>query len=252
MTSADAELPPDQSRVIAVRIREELARRRISREQAAHEARISLSTLEKALAGRRPFTLATLLRLEAALGVPLRPAPMPAPAAPAAFAPEHLGSYTRPAVTWLEGSYLTLRPSFGEPGAVYAYRTEIAWDEGEACLAFREAERVDADFAQHGQVALPNQSGHVYLVTNQGGQHRMIVLGRPTIGGEMYGLLTTLLSGMGSQLTPVSALIALVPLRGDMAPVYGLVRPEEPAHGGYRSRLDRALSQGYARFEDGA
>jgi hypothetical protein len=111
---------------------------------------------------------------------------------------------------------------------------------------------VDADFAQHGQVALPNQSGHVYLVTNQGGQHRMIVLGRPTIGGEMYGLLTTLLSGMGSQLTPVSALIALVPLRSEAAPAYGLVRPEDPEHGGYSARLARALSQGYARFEDGA
>jgi hypothetical protein len=92
MTPNDAELPADQSRVIAVRIREELARRRISREQAAHEARISLSTLEKALAGRRPFTLATLLRLEAALGSrsaprPPRRPPRPRPSHPSISGP---------------------------------------------------------------------------------------------------------------------------------------------------------------------
>lgn len=247
MTSAaDRELSETQSRAVAGRVREELARRRISREQLAYEARISLSTLEKALAHRRPFTLATMLRLEAALGVTLRPAP--APAAPAVFAPESLGSYTRPAVAWLERAYLTLRPSFGEPGSVYAYRTEIAWDEAAACLTFREAARLDADFAQAGQVALPNQSGHIYLVTNHRGQHRLIMLGRPRMGGEMYGLLTTLLAGDGSQLTPVSAPVAFVPVRDSAEPALGLIPPGHPEHATYRAHLEKTLSKGYARF----
>ena len=38
----------------------------------AEQAKLSLSTLEKALGGRRPFTLATTVRLEQALGVSLR------------------------------------------------------------------------------------------------------------------------------------------------------------------------------------
>lgn len=57
--SAEADLSTEQSQAIAARVREELARRRISRQQLADDARISISTLEKALAGRRPFTLAT-------------------------------------------------------------------------------------------------------------------------------------------------------------------------------------------------
>lgn len=68
----------------------------------------------------------------------------------------------------------------------------------------------------------------------------------------MYGLLTTLLAGMGSQLTPVSALMAFVPIRAEAEPKLGLVRPEDAAHAGYRARLSRAVAQGYARFEDGA
>ena len=151
---------------------------------------------------------------------PLRKADAPAPPAepkspPAAngdVAPDNLGAYSRRAVTWLEGNYVTLRPSFGEKGAIYAYRTEIAWDTAGSCLAFRERERSDAAYAQFGEVAVPNQSGHIYLVTNRHGQHRLITVSRPTITGEMYGILTTLLSGRGSALTPIAAPIALLPI----------------------------------------
>src|SRR6187401_13064 len=125
--TADSQLSDEQSQAVAALIREELARRRISRQKLADNAKISISTLEKALSGRRPFTLATTIRLEEALGVPLRKG-KPVPAAPVAAAPSlapgDLGFYARPAVAWIEGAYLTLRPSFGEKNAIYAYRTE--------------------------------------------------------------------------------------------------------------------------------
>ncbi len=70
---------------------------------------------------------------------------------------------------WIEGAYLTLRPSFGDKGGIYAYRTEIFWDEAGSYLAFRESERLDAAFTQYGSVSVPNQSGHIYLVTNASG-----------------------------------------------------------------------------------
>ena len=130
--SAENELSDAQSRAIAALVREELARRRISRQRLADLAKISISTLEKALAGRRPFTLATIIRLEEALGAPLRqhkgesPAATPAPAAVGALAPGEFGFYARPGVAWIENNYLTLRPSFSDPAAIFAYRTEIA------------------------------------------------------------------------------------------------------------------------------
>src|SRR5207237_6985142 len=124
----DRQLSDAQSRQIAAMIREELARRRISRQHLADQAKLSISTLEKALGGRRPFTLATTVRLEEALGVPLRKSVGPPPSvAPAngEVAPDSLGAYSRRAVTWIEGNYVTLRPSFGDKDAIYAYRTEI-------------------------------------------------------------------------------------------------------------------------------
>lgn len=251
LATAEADLPTELSQAIAARVREELARRRLSRQALADLARISISTLEKALAGRRPFTLATTIRLEEALGASLR-APVRATAAPpSSLAPETLGAYSRTAVAWLEGQYLTLRPSFEDPEAVYAYRTEIAWDEASSSLAFREAAREDADFTQKGAVSLSNQSGHTYLVTNEQGQFRLIILGRPAIGGEMYGLLTTLQAGQGSHLTPAAAPIAFIPLRRVTDAAFGRIAAGGAHYDAYRATLARVTAKGFARFFPG-
>ncbi|WP_395335930.1 helix-turn-helix transcriptional regulator [Novosphingobium sp. BL-8H] len=230
-------------------VREEIARRRISRQALADMARISLSTLEKALAGKRPFTLATLLRIEEALGVTLRPADPVAPA-PAGrdVAPDDLGAYAHSAVAWLEGCYLTLRPSFGTPGGLFAYLTTIRWDAAGACLAFAESGRSDGRFEQTGRVSMPNLSGHIYLVTNEQGQYRLAILSRPTIDGALFGILTTLEVGKGSQLVPAAAPIALRKLAEGEDPALGLVMPDMPHFALYRDMLGRAVEDDFARL----
>ncbi len=252
---SDWKLSDDACRTATTRVVEEMARRHISRRHLAEMARISLSTLEKVLSGRRPLTLSTMVRLEEALGMGLRtidqrqaPAASPGQHNPdsTGVAPDELGSYARPAVQWIEGAYLTLRPSFGNADAVYAYRTEIRWDEAASILAFREAERTDQAFTQFGSVAVPNQSGHIYLITNRHGQYRLIVVSRPTISGAMHGILATLKVGRGSQLTPVAAPIALVPMRGGDAPAFGQIAPGHAAFAGYRSLLQRTTEEQFA------
>jgi transcriptional regulator with XRE-family HTH domain len=244
--TTDKQLSDELSRSVAAVVREELARRRISRKRLADQARISISTLEKALSGRRPFTLATTIRLEEALGVALRKAD--GVSAAAAHAPGDLGFYSRPAVAWLEDTYLTLRPSFSDPKAIYAYRTEICWDEGISGLIFRESERVDAEFAQQGQVSVPNQSGYIYLVTKRQGQYRMVIVSRPTIKGEMYGIMTTLQVGRGAQLLPVSATVAYVPLKGIAKPDFGRVATGHASFERYRAYLRRTIEEPFALF----
>ncbi|MEZ5857234.1 MAG: helix-turn-helix transcriptional regulator [Hyphomicrobiaceae bacterium] len=261
---SDWKLSEEACRSATLLVVEEIARRRISRRHLADMARISLSTLEKVLSGRRPLTLSTLVKLEDALGLSLRSnggdgsggaangkhaLPTPEKGATSGVAPDDLGSYARPAVRWIEGQYLTLRPSFGNSRAVYAYVTEIIWDDAQSVLTFREAERTDKEFAQFGQVAVPNQSGHVYLVTNRHGQHRMIVVSRPTISGEMHGVLTTLKVGRGSALTPVAAPIALVPMRaGAPAPAFGQIMPGHADYESYRAVLRRTTGEGFAEL----
>lgn len=244
-----------QDRQVAERVLEELARRRMSRATLADKAKISLSTIEKILSGRRAFTLGTIVRLEEALQVRLRPAvavaPAPVDRPPPDCAPDELGGYGRAAVAWLERSYLTLRPSFSGSGAVYAYRTDIIWHDARAVLTFREAERLDVDFTQFGDVAVPHQSGHIYLVTNRHGQHRLVVVSRPSITGEMHGLVTTLQAGRGSQLTPVSMPIVMQPIEPLRMPTFGRIAVGHAAHAAYAALLRRTLGEHYAQLVTG-
>lgn len=246
--SSQQMLSEELSRSIAARVREELARRRITRAHLAAEARLSLSTLEKALSGRRPFTLATTVRVEEALGLSLRRREESAvPAALASgLAPDSLGSYARPAVGWIEGDYLTLRPSFGQQGAIYSYRTEIRWSDAASSLVFRESERADAEFTQDGSVSVPHQSGHIYLVTNKHGQYRLIVVARPTISGAMHGILTTLQAGRGSQLSPIATPLVLVPIEKAGTIHFGRIPQPHEAYGAYRRLLRRTIDDGFA------
>jgi transcriptional regulator with XRE-family HTH domain len=249
--TSETQLSTEQSRLVATIIREQLARRRISRQHLADQAKISISTLEKALSGRRPFTLATTVRLEEALGVPLRKTDGGGGeigSAPANLAPGHLGFYSRPAVAWIEGAYLTLRPSFSDPQAIFAYRTEICWDDSMSSLVFRESERVDAEFSQQGLVSVPHQSGHIYLVTNRQGQYRLVIISRPTINREMFGIMTTLRVGRGSELMPVSTPIAFVPLGAFAKPEFGRIPVGHACYPGYRQLLRRTVEEPFALF----
>ena len=232
---------------VAFRLREEIARQRLSRARLAEAARVSVSTLEKALSGRRRFTLATIVRLEQALGASLRDEAM-VEASGSALAPPEMGSYARPAVKWIEGDYLTLRASFGEEGAVYAYRTEIRWEARKGHLVFAESDRIDATFQQAGFVSMPHLSGHTYLMTSEAGQYRMIMLGRATREARMFGLLTTLQVGQGSQLVPVSCPVAFLPLAQVDEPLFGLVRAGDARSEEYRGVLDTALEGDYCRL----
>lgn len=250
---SDQSLSAEESRALGALIVEELARRRITRQQLAALAKISLSTLEKALSGRRSFTLATVVRVEEALSVNLRarnarPSPEPHPG----LAADSLGSYARPAVAWMEGDYLTLRPSFSEPEAIYAYLTQIRWDQVASNLVFSESERIDAEYTQGGAVSAPHQSGHIYLVTNKHGQYRLIIVSRPTIRGELHGILTTLQVGRGAHLTPVATPIVLAPLKTLASPEFGLIKPRQSCYAAYRRLLKRTIEEPFALFLTGA
>jgi len=248
----DKQLSDEQSREIAETIREELARRRISRQALAEQAKLSLSTLEKVLGGRRPFTLATTVRLEQALGVSLRKsAVVVTPPAASDVAPDSLGSYAHRAVTWLEDVYITLRPSFGDKDGIFAYRTGIVWEPKVSPLVFREGERTDAAYEHTGEVAVPHQSGFIYLVIIKHGQHRVITVSRPTVAGEMYGILTTLLAGRGSLLTPIAAPIAYLPIKIVSHPTFGRVSADDPNYAQYRQQLRRTTEEPFAMFLPG-
>jgi transcriptional regulator with XRE-family HTH domain len=238
---------PDQREII-MRLREELARRRMSRASLADAAKISLSSLEKSLSGQRPFTDQTLVRLEQALGLRFPRGEVPA----VGMAPEHMGSYARAAVGWIEGCYQTIRPATSDPAALYTYETRISWEPLIGHLHFLEHGRADKAYAQQGYVSLPHQSGHIYLVTNRHGQHRMAILARQAVTGELYGLQLTLQQGRGAQLLPVAMPLVLVPLDDwKPRPKYGTIKAEDEGYQALKARLEKCTRDGFAMMLGG-
>ncbi len=188
-----------------------------------------------------------MVRIEEVLGLRLRPSASDDGSQQAAA---DLGAYRREGVDWLIGTYLTLRSSFDRQDAVYAYLTEISWDDAAGHLVFRETARQDAAFAQKGIVSMPYQSGHIYLVTNEHGQYRLLTLGRPSIVGDMYGLLSSLRVERGNRFAPIACPVALLRqgdgLKGEV--VYGQVQSGNPAFDHYRAHLTRVSEDGLGVF----
>lgn len=89
-------------------------------------------------------------------------------------------------------------------GGLSACRTTILWEGDKFQLVFREPEPSPR-----------HQYGFVCLVTNKLGRYRLIVLSKPAIAGEMFGILSTLQSGKGPQLLPVAAPIVFEPIKGE-------------------------------------
>jgi transcriptional regulator with XRE-family HTH domain len=222
-------------------IKQELARRRMSRAALASAAMISLSALEKGLSGQRKFTDAVRARIEKVLGIDLR-------RDDDASAPDDLGGYARPAVKWLEGSYLTIRPSSKNPKEILTYLTEISWDDTRHVLAFKEMARLDKAYAQAGVISVPHQTGHIYFVTNTRGQHRMAMMKRHSMTGEMFGLLLTLQEERGATLVPISIPLVMMPVKmNEQRFVLGKIVEENKDYESYRAKLARVLDEGFAR-----
>jgi hypothetical protein len=125
----------------------------------------------------------------------------------------------------------------------------ICWDPAASRLVFAES-AARRQLRPARLVSMPHLSGHIYLVTSENGQYRLVILGRPTISGSLYGILTTLLVGHGSQLVPAPV---RSPCSGSPGRRPGL-RPDRPAHAShaaYRAELDAVMARDFARFPTG-
>ncbi|MCB1509948.1 MAG: helix-turn-helix transcriptional regulator [Hyphomicrobiaceae bacterium] len=166
------------------------------------------------------------------------------PGASSDMAPVYMGAYTRAAVDHYIGSYLTLRPSFTMPDTIFAFRTDITWDDAWPSLVFEERNRPDAPYSHRGRVHVPPSSQYIHFVSLTKGAMRMIVLTQFAHSQPMRGLITTL-SKSGATIRPVSAPISYMRIESTDQPEYGEIRADSAAYAGYRAELAGSLNEGF-------
>jgi DNA-binding Xre family transcriptional regulator len=162
-------------------------------------------------------------------------------------APVYMGAYTRAGVDHYIGSYLTVRPSFTVPGAIMAYRTDIAWEDEWPSLVFQERDRPDKPFLHRGRLYIPASSMYVHLVSLTKGAMRMVMVSQLDPGGQMRGLVTTL-AKQRAQLMPVSAPIVYLKRDDFAGAALGEITEGQPGHREYRQIIDDTVELGYARL----
>jgi hypothetical protein len=206
------------------------------------QTRLSLSAINKALAGR--FSESTLIRLEDALGRSFRAAA----ALQAEQAPAELGGYLRVAVEHYVGSYLCIRPTIKKPGSIYSYAMDVAWDRAERCLVFQERERLDAKHAHRGQFWIPAQSPYLFLVSRGKGWLRSSMVSHLDAGNEMRGILNMLHIPTGMQSLPTVTPIVYIRRENFDGDRLGVVTSDMPQFNRYRASLRDLIANEEVQF----
>jgi hypothetical protein len=67
----------------------------------------------------------------------------------------------------------------------------------------------------------------------------------------MYGIITTLLAGRGSLLTPIAAPIAFLPVKAIPNPTLGRISLADTNYAIYREHLRRTIDEPFALFLPG-
>ncbi len=173
----DQNLSPEEGAAVANLIREELARRRITRNISPIMPAF-LFRRWKNLSGQRSLTLSTLIRLEEALGIKLRQSAVRESRRLPDVAPDTPGLLCPPAVSWIEGDYLTLRRPF-RPPARFMPTAPPSPGARTATFCLPRVRTSGHCIYPEGEVSIPHQSGYIYLVTNKAGQYRLIIVTRP-------------------------------------------------------------------------
>jgi hypothetical protein len=234
---------------VAKDIQLELARQKINRKTLTEKTGLSPSTIDKALAGR--FTSGTIARIEQVLGRNFSSytngyALEQAPAVPVAAI--RLGGYSLEAVEAYTGEYLSLRPSFATPGAIYSYKTVIDWNDADRCIQFREEPTPENTYAHFGCLHIPVSSMFIYLVsTLDKGWNRIIIASTLNGAGEMRGIISTLAHIRGAFFVPVSAPIYFRKITTE-TPAFGKVEQGSERHEQYSKLLKACIEEDHMRF----
>jgi hypothetical protein len=67
----------------------------------------------------------------------------------------------------------------------------------------------------------------------------------------MYGIITTLLAGRGSLLTPIAAPIAFLPIKMIAKPTLGRMMKDDVNYAIYREHLSKTIDEPFALFMKG-
>jgi hypothetical protein len=186
----------DRKRIVQA-IRTHIARERISREEFARRTRLGKSTVDKLVVGI--FSEKTILQIEAQTKISLLGG---GPVVDAAG--EEFGRYTRDDTKNYVGDYVFARPSFHEDGLIHAFHMEIVWDRDTSVLMVKEVAAGKKVPLQFGKIYIPRASMHLFILSNEQGWLKKVILSQIDVYKRMKGIMLTMGHAFANVYTPVA------------------------------------------------
>jgi hypothetical protein len=186
----------DRKRIVQA-IRSYIARERISRGEFAERSKLGKSTVDKLVVGL--FSEKTILQIESQLKINLITA-----GGPGEVAAEDLGRYSKEETQNYIGDYVFARPSFHEDGLIHAFHMEVRWDRDSSALLVREAARGKQTPLQFGKIYIPRASMHIFILSNEHGWLKKVILSQLDVYKRMKGIMLTMGHAFANLYMPVA------------------------------------------------
>jgi hypothetical protein len=236
MTIDDA----DRKRIVQA-IRGYIARERISREEFAQRAKLGKSTVDKLVVGL--FSEKTILQVEQQMGLSLL-----GPAAPVEMAAEEYGRYAREDTRHYVGRYVFARPSFRDDGIIHAFEMEVLWDKEASALVVREAAAGKKHAAQFGRIYIPRASMHLFILSNENGWLKKVILSQIDVYKCMKGIMLTMGHVFGNVYAPVAMPVIMNKYDKIEPRMLGALEPGAPAYADFERDLKAVEQEQYAKW----
>jgi hypothetical protein len=225
-------------KTVAQAVRSYIAKERISREEFAQRTKLGKSTVDKLVIGI--FSEKTILQIEAQLNVNLRRAGVE-------IAGEEFGKYTREEADRYAGDYVFARPSFRKDGVVHAFHMQIQWDRAVRALLIKECSR-DKKVLQFGHLYIPRASRHIFVLSNDGGWLKSVILSELDGYKRMKGVMLTVGRAFANIYAPMAMPVIMNKYDKIEEHMTGILAPGARTYEEYKQDLSAVEQDQYAKW----
>jgi hypothetical protein len=227
-------------KTVAQAVRSYIAKERISREEFAQRTKLGKSTVDKLVIGI--FSEKTILQIESQLNVNLRRA-----GASMEFAAEEFGRYTREDADRYTGDYVFARPSFRDDANIHAFHMQVQWDHAVRALLIKECAN-DKKLLQFGHLYIPRASRHIFILSNEGGWVKSVILSELDALKRMKGVMLTVGRAFANIYAPMAMPVIMNKHDKIDEHMIGTLNPGTPLYEEYKHELSTVEQDQYAKW----
>jgi hypothetical protein len=231
----------DRQRIIQA-IRAYIAKERISREEFARRAKLGKSTVDKLVVGI--FSDRTVLQIESMLNLKLTDSGN----GPVEIAGDEFGKYTRDDTKDYAGKYVFARPAFRDETTIHAFAMEVLWDASLPALLVREMARDKRDGLQFGKIYIPRASAHIFILSNEDGWLKSVILSRIDVYKRMKGVMLTMGHAFANVYAPVAIPVIMNKYDNIDDRMIGEIKPGAKMYRDYSEDLLAVEQSQYAKW----